>query len=106
MLYCTYCTTYFSQELDDVYHDVSAVVGTYFDALHYCDTDKLQVVFHPRAIYATADEDPPLYRNMDEYVPVVASRQCGHQPVVVFFGRFMGMVAHRWPLLSRYSRGE
>ena len=27
MLYCTYCTTYFSQELDDVYHDVSAVVA-------------------------------------------------------------------------------
>ena len=57
------------------FDDVRAVVGTYFDALHYCDTDKLQAVFHPRAIYATADEDPPLYRNMDEYVPVVAARQ-------------------------------
>lgn len=54
---------------------ITRVLGTYFDALYYCDTDKLTQVFHPRAIYATADEQPLLYRTMDEYVPVVAARQ-------------------------------
>ncbi len=57
------------------FHDITAVLGDYFDALHFCDTDKLQRVFHPRAIYATADETPLLYRTMEEYVPVIAARQ-------------------------------
>ncbi len=57
------------------FENVRTVLGTYFDALHFCDTDKLEAVFHPRAIYATADESPPLYRDMEEYFPVVAARQ-------------------------------
>lgn len=57
------------------FHEISLVLADYFDALHFCDTDKLQKVFHPKAIYATADETPPLYRTMAEYVPVVAARQ-------------------------------
>jgi Putative lumazine-binding len=55
--------------------DIAAILGDDFDALYYCDVDKLQQVFHPRAIYATADETPLLYRTMGEYVPVVAARQ-------------------------------
>jgi hypothetical protein len=54
---------------------VEQVLRTYFDALYFCDTGKLTAVFHPRAIYATADETPLLYRTMDEYVPVVAARR-------------------------------
>jgi len=54
---------------------LEAVISDYFDALYHCDTDLLQKVFHPRAIYATADETPLLYRTMAEYVPVVAVRQ-------------------------------
>ncbi|MGJ8616043.1 MAG: nuclear transport factor 2 family protein [Sulfitobacter sp.] len=53
---------------------VSGVLGTYFDGLYYADTDRLATVFHPKAIYATADETPLLYRTMDEYFPVVAKR--------------------------------
>ncbi len=53
---------------------VSDVLGTYFDGLYYADTDRLATVFHPKAIYATADETPLLYRTMDEYFPVVAKR--------------------------------
>ncbi|MBO6518678.1 MAG: nuclear transport factor 2 family protein [Rhodospirillales bacterium] len=56
------------------YDAVCRVLDAYFDALYYCDTDKLTQVFHPRAIYATADEQPLLYRTMEEYVPVVAAR--------------------------------
>ena len=56
-------------------NDIADVIQDYFDALYFCDVDKLQRVFHPKAIYATADETPLLYRTMDEYIPVVAARQ-------------------------------
>jgi hypothetical protein len=55
--------------------EISSVMADYFDALYYCDTEKLQKVFHPKAIYATADETPLLYRTLAEYVLVVAARQ-------------------------------
>ena len=57
------------------FDDIEAVLQTYFDALHYCDIEKLERVFHPKAIYATADETPMLYRTMADYVPVVAARE-------------------------------
>lgn len=56
-------------------NDIGDLLQDYFDALYFCDVDKLQSVFHPRAIYATADETPLLYRTMEDYVPVVAARQ-------------------------------
>ena len=56
------------------FEEVNGVLQTYFDALYFCDTDKLQEAFHPKAIYATADETPLLYRTMTEYVPVIAAR--------------------------------
>ena len=55
--------------------EISAILTDYFDALYFCDVDRLQRVFHPKAIYATADETPLLYRTMQEYVPVVAARE-------------------------------
>ena len=61
--------------MTNAFQDLTQTLHAYFDALYFCDTEKLQSVFHPRAIYATADEQPPLYRTMDEYVPVVAARQ-------------------------------
>ena len=57
------------------FEDVRDKLQLYFDALHDCDVDKLKLVFHPQAIYATADETPLLYRNMEEYFPVVAARR-------------------------------
>ena len=54
--------------------DLTDVIRDYFDALYHCDTDLLQKVFHPMAVYATADETPLLHRTMAEYVPVVAAR--------------------------------
>ena len=58
------------------FDDVSAVLQTYFDALHYCDTEKLAAVFHPGAVYATADDgETLLHRTMEEYFPVVAKRK-------------------------------
>ncbi|WP_306140969.1 nuclear transport factor 2 family protein [Roseibium sp. MMSF_3412] len=54
--------------------DLNTVINDYFDALYHCDTGLLQKVFHPKAVYATADETPLLHRTMEEYVPVVAAR--------------------------------
>ena len=56
---------------------VDKTLNIYFDALYYCDTDRLAIAFHPKAIYATADESPLLYRTMDEYFPIVAARESG-----------------------------
>ncbi|WP_144579133.1 nuclear transport factor 2 family protein [Agrobacterium sp. DE0009] len=61
--------------MTSAFHDITVALQDYFDALYFCDTNRLQRVFHPRAIYATADETPLLYRTMEEYVPVVAARQ-------------------------------
>jgi hypothetical protein len=61
--------------MTSVFNDINGILEEYFDALYFSDVEKLQRVFHPKAIYATADETPLLYRTMEEYVPVVAARQ-------------------------------
>jgi hypothetical protein len=57
------------------FQNISSVLADYFDALYFSDVEKLQRVFHQKAIYATADETPLLYRTLEEYVPIVAARQ-------------------------------
>lgn len=54
---------------------VDQVLKRYFDGLHHCDTDLLAEVFHPKAVYATADEECFLHRDMTEYLSVVAARE-------------------------------
>lgn len=53
---------------------VTGVLETYFDGLYHADSDRLEKAFHSKAIYATADETPLLYRTMDEYYTVVKKR--------------------------------
>lgn len=60
--------------MTDRFADIQAVLKTYFDGLYTCDTGLLEHIFHPRAVYATADESPALIRSMAEYFPVVAKR--------------------------------
>lgn len=57
--------------------EVHDLLGHYFDTLYYCDLEKFDAVFHPQAIYATADETPLLYRDMSAYREVIAQR---HSP--------------------------
>ena len=54
---------------------VTGVLEIYFDGLYHADIGRLAIVFHPKAIYATADEIPLLYRTMDEYFQVVEKRE-------------------------------
>lgn len=55
--------------------EVEALLRRYFDALYTCDAESLGEVMHPQAVYATADEQPPLIRSMADYLAVVAARQ-------------------------------
>lgn len=57
------------------YSGVVKVIHQYLDGLHHCDVEIFKQVFHPQAIYATADETPLLYRQMDEYFAIIAKRQ-------------------------------
>lgn len=59
----------------NAFADVHDLLRQYFDALYYCDLEKLDAVFHPQAIYATADETPLLYRDMPAYRQVIAQRR-------------------------------
>jgi len=54
--------------------DIIQCLTDYFDGLHHGDVEKLTSVFHPKAIYATADETPLLHRTIEEYLPIVAAR--------------------------------
>ncbi len=54
--------------------EIGACVQDYLDGLYHCDTKRLAKVFHPKALYATAAGDAPLFMTMDEYFPVVEKR--------------------------------
>lgn len=55
-------------------NEIEKAIRMYFDGLHHADPQRLAKVFHPQAVYATADEAQPLIRTMDEYFTVVAGR--------------------------------
>lgn len=53
---------------------VAAVLGLYFDGLHFSDTARLAQVFHPKAQYVCVTDGTLLYRDMADYFPVVDAR--------------------------------
>jgi hypothetical protein len=61
--------------MSEPFDEVTGVLRTYFDALYTCDLALFERVFHPRALYATADEPALLVRGMAEYFAVVAGRE-------------------------------
>jgi hypothetical protein len=56
------------------FQEVAALLGVYFDGLHFSDTKRLVQVFHPQAQYACATDGVLLYRDMATYFPVVDAR--------------------------------
>lgn len=54
---------------------INKVLCAYFDFLYYCDLEKFNTIFHEQAIYATSDELPALFRNMNEYKQVITKRE-------------------------------
>lgn len=53
---------------------IEHVIRDYLDGLYHCDTRLLATVFHPRALYATAAGEAPLFMTMDVYFPEVDRR--------------------------------
>lgn len=56
---------------------VQQLLQRYFDLLYSCDMRLFDEVFHPCAIYATADETPLLHRDMASYREVLSQRESG-----------------------------
>lgn len=56
------------------FRKINNLIEDFFDALYHTDSNLLRKVFHPKAIYATADETPFLYRGMEEYFDVIDKR--------------------------------
>lgn len=60
--------------LDPRLAEVSDLLATYFDGLHFSDVGRLERIFHPQAIYACATEPKLTALTMDAYFPIVAAR--------------------------------
>ncbi|MFD2205461.1 nuclear transport factor 2 family protein [Kiloniella antarctica] len=61
--------------MSSIYQAVEKVIALYFDGLYHSDVSLLEKVFHPKAHYVCATEDPLMYLTMEEYFPIVARRQ-------------------------------
>ncbi|MEC9368247.1 MAG: nuclear transport factor 2 family protein [Pseudomonadota bacterium] len=53
---------------------ITRTIADYFDGLYFSDAGILARVFHPKAHYVCASEQPMLYRDMDEYLAIVSAR--------------------------------
>lgn len=60
--------------MDANYNGIVETLSVYFDGLYYSDTTRLSKVFHPKAHYVCATEDPVLYLEMNEYFSIVDKR--------------------------------
>lgn len=56
------------------YIAVYDLLERYFDGLFNCDTEQLETVFHPQAIYATASDGALTLLDMAHYFPIVDAR--------------------------------
>lgn len=54
---------------------IRRVLSTYLEALHEADAERMRSVLHPLALYATADADPPLFRDRATYLRVLDERE-------------------------------
>ena len=54
--------------------DLLAVIDTYFDAIHFCDTEKLNAVFHPQSSLFDADNGTVFVEPIDSFSRDVAGR--------------------------------
>lgn len=53
---------------------LTALLREYFDGLYFSDTQRLERVFHPQAIYATASGGTPTILSMEPYFALVDQR--------------------------------
>ncbi|MEH6633309.1 MAG: nuclear transport factor 2 family protein [Halopseudomonas aestusnigri] len=61
--------------MSSAYQAVEKAIGLYFDGLYHSDVSLLEKVFHSKAHYVCATEEPLMYLSMEEYFPIVSRRQ-------------------------------
>jgi len=54
--------------------ELLAAIETYFDAIHFCDTDKLNAVFHPQSSLFDADNGTVFVEPIESFSRDVAGR--------------------------------
>jgi len=54
--------------------DLLAAIETYFDAIHHCDTEKLNAVFHPQSSLFDADNGSIFVEPIDNFSRDVGGR--------------------------------
>lgn len=54
--------------------DLLDAIDTYFDAIHFCDTEKLNAVFHPQSSLFDADNGTVFVEPIDSFSRDVAGR--------------------------------
>ena len=54
--------------------DLTAAIGTYFQAIHECDTKKLDDVFHPQSSMFDVDNGDIFVEPIDSFRAAVAGR--------------------------------
>ncbi|MEM9604022.1 MAG: nuclear transport factor 2 family protein [Pseudomonadota bacterium] len=54
--------------------DLLTAIETYFDAIHECDTDKLNAVFHPQSSLFDGDNGTVFVESIDSFSRDVAGR--------------------------------
>ncbi|MFK7997856.1 MAG: nuclear transport factor 2 family protein [Granulosicoccus sp.] len=55
--------------------DLLTAIDTYFDAIHHCDVDKLNAVFHPQSSLFDADNGHVFVESIDSFSRDVAGRE-------------------------------
>ena len=54
---------------------IEDALQAYFDMLYTADPELMRHVFHPRAVYATADVSPARIYSVDEYAEILRKRE-------------------------------
>ncbi|MEH6519302.1 MAG: nuclear transport factor 2 family protein [Halioglobus sp.] len=62
-------------ESDPALQEITTVLQQYFDGLYASDSAAMRAIFHPQAVYATADEEPSLIRDMPTYLSIIEQRE-------------------------------
>ncbi|MGQ7847679.1 nuclear transport factor 2 family protein [Granulosicoccus sp. 3-233] len=57
-----------------IHTELLAAIDTYFDAIHHCDVDKLNAVFHPQSSLFDADNGTVFVEPIDSFRRDVAGR--------------------------------
>ena len=92
------------------YNHVCALMEAYFEGLYHADSQALRNIFHPRLVYACANEHDPIYLDLESYMariderePPAARNEVRNEAILsVTFGNYrMAHVTARMSMMHR-----